>query len=110
MLINKLAVTFVFTLAALLSAVCEKHSMRCWEINMKLFQNVLEALRQLKSPDYQPTLLWPSSIAAFGPLPGTQGSYQPGNEYPLHPTTMYGETKAAKEAESLLKKMDELKK
>ncbi len=85
----------VYHLAALLSARCEEDPSRCWHLNMTLFTNVLESLRRLTTDDYRPRLLWPSSIAAFGPLPGTANGYEPGNEYPLLPTTMYGVTKVA---------------
>ena len=85
----------VYHLAALLSAICEKNVGRCWQINTTLFTYVLEELQQLTTADYRPKLLWPSSIAAFGPLPSSTGPYEPDNEYPLHPTTMYGVAKVA---------------
>jgi threonine 3-dehydrogenase len=85
----------VYHLAALLSAGCERRAADCWRINMALFQNVLEELRRLGGGGYRPRLIWPSSIAVFGKLPGSQNGYQPGNEYPLLPTTMYGVTKVA---------------
>ncbi len=94
-LIEGLRPDAIYHLAALLSARCEENAGHCWQLNMKLFTNVLEELRRLTTEDYRPKLLWPSSIAAFGPLPGSVGSYEPGNEYPLLPTTMYGVTKAA---------------
>ncbi len=85
----------IYHLAALLSAVCEQDADRCWKINMALFTHVLEELHRLTGPDYRPKLLWPSSIAAFGPLPGEKGGYEPDNEYPMMPTTMYGVAKVA---------------
>ncbi len=85
----------IYHLAALLSAVCEEDAGRCWRINMALFGHVIEELQRLTTADYRPKLLWPSSIAAFGPLPGTTGGYEPDNEYPLMPTTMYGVAKVA---------------
>lgn len=85
----------IYHLAALLSAVCEGMPGRCWTINMALFTHVIEELRQLTTADYRPKLLWPSSIAAFGPLPGETGGYEPTNEYPMMPTTMYGVAKVA---------------
>ncbi len=85
----------VYHLAALLSAVCERDAGRCWTINMTLFTHVIEELQRLTGLDYRPKLLWPSSIAAFGPLPGETGGYEPSNEYPMMPTTMYGVAKVA---------------
>ncbi len=85
----------VYHLAALLSAVCEQNAGRCWQINMTLFTHVIEELQRLTTADYRPKLLWPSSIAAFGPLPGETSGYEPDNEYPLLPTTMYGVAKVA---------------
>ncbi len=85
----------IYHLAALLSAVCEENAGRCWQINMALFTHVIEELQRLTTADYRPKLLWPSSIAAFGPLPGETGGYEPDNEYPMMPTTMYGVAKVA---------------
>ena len=83
-----------YHLAALLSARCEENAGLCWQVNMTLFTNVLEALRTL-APGDRPRLIWPSSIAAFGPLPESSNHYDASNEYPLLPTTMYGVTKVA---------------
>ncbi len=94
-LIEEVRPDVIYHLAALLSARCEEDAGHCWQLNMKLFTNVLEELRRLTSEDYRPKLIWPSSIAAFGPLPGSDGGYEPDNEYPLLPTTMYGVTKVA---------------
>lgn len=88
----------VYHLAAVLSAICEQDAGRCWRINMSLFSHVIEELCSLTTSEYRPQLLWPSSIAAFGPLPGSTDGYQPGNEYPMMPTTMYGVAKVACEA------------
>ncbi len=85
----------IYHLAALLSAVCEQGAGRCWRINVSLFTHVIEELKRLTTTNYRPRLLWPSSIAAFGPLPGATGGYEPGNEYPMLPTTMYGVAKVA---------------
>ena len=85
----------VYHLAAMLSAKCEQNAGLCWRTNTTLFTNVLEALRDLASDEYRPKLIWPSSIAAFGPLPGSPSSYDADNELPLLPTTMYGVTKVA---------------
>ncbi len=94
-LINDLRPDVIYHLAALLSAKCEQNAGRCWQINMTLFTNVLEVLRGSAAAGYRPKLLWPSSIAAYGPLPGATGPFKPDNEYPLLPTTMYGVTKVA---------------
>ena len=66
-----------------------------WRVNMSLFRTVLQDLHAVTTDDYRPKLIWPSSIAAFGPPPGSSGSFEAENDYPLMPTTMYGVTKVA---------------
>ncbi|MFT7462118.1 MAG: threonine 3-dehydrogenase [Pseudohongiellaceae bacterium] len=87
----------VFHLAALLSATGEAKPGLCWDVNMGSLRRVVEGLSKQSG---RPRLLWPSSIAAFGPLP--EGPSYGGhdalpNEFPLLPTTMYGVTKVAGE-------------
>ncbi len=94
----------VFHLAALLSARCEGSPAECWDVNMAGFRNVLSALASLteepeptQQPVSRPQLIWPSSIAAFGPPCGDVTSYSADDDGPLRPVTMYGVTKVAGE-------------
>jgi threonine 3-dehydrogenase len=87
----------VFHLAAMLSATGEAHPDRCWHVNMNSLQVALDAL---DAQEGRPVLAWPSSIAAFGPMPdGPAFGHAPKvpNEFPLLPRTMYGVTKVAGE-------------
>lgn len=94
-LIDEVRPVVIYHLAALLSAKCEDMYSKCWRLNMALFEIVLEKVAAMTGGSYRPTLIWPSSIAAFGPPPGVRGGYRADNEYPLLPTTMYGVTKVA---------------
>lgn len=86
----------VFHLAALLSARCEGDPEECWQVNMASFKNVLDVLDDLAEEGTRPKLIWPSSIAAFGPPYDAVGEpYIAENEFPLLPRTMYGVTKVA---------------
>ncbi len=96
-LISETRPDVVYHLAAMLSARCEQDPAACWRANMALFRNVLQDLAEVTTDDYRPKLLWPSSIAAFGPPPGNRGGYVADNEYPLLPQTMYGVSKVASE-------------
>jgi threonine 3-dehydrogenase len=87
----------VFHLAALLSASGEAKPDLCWDVNMGSLRRVIQALA---SQPNRPRLIWPSSIAAFGPMPEgpAYGAHTAvPNEFPLLPTTMYGVTKVAGE-------------
>lgn len=87
----------VFHLAALLSATGEAKPGLCWDVNMGSLRRVIDSLSKQSG---RPKLLWPSSIAAFGPLPEepAYGAHDAvPNEFPLLPTTMYGVTKVAGE-------------
>ena len=86
----------VYHLAALLSATCEADPEACWQVNMDSLKNVLDVLDEMAQDGFRPRLIWPSSIAAFGPPPDGLGKpYTAENEYPLVPRTMYGVTKVA---------------
>jgi threonine 3-dehydrogenase len=91
----------VFHLAALLSATGERDPGRCWRVNVESLRTVLDHAAGAKGADgRRASVVWPSSIAAFGPIPGVEGGYPGGvaeNETSLHPRTMYGVTKAAGE-------------
>jgi len=80
----------VYHMASILSATGEKIPQTAWEINMNSLINVLEIGRRYKIE----RIIWPSSIAAFGP---TTPREQTPNDTILQPTTMYGITKVAGE-------------
>ena len=80
----------IFHMVSILSATGEKMPQTAWEINMNGLINVLETSRSYKIKN----VIWPSSIAAFGPT--TPRDNTP-NITVLQPTTMYGITKVAGE-------------
>lgn len=83
------AITVVYHLAALLSAVAEEQPLHAWDVNMNGLINVLESARK-----HRCQVFFPSSIAAFGP--GTPPFDTP-QDTVQHPTTIYGITKVAGE-------------
>ncbi len=87
--VKKHEVNTIINLAAILSAVGEKHPDQCWDINMNGLYNILEVARQENA-----MVFTPSSIAAFGPT--TPPDLTPQNTI-QRPTTMYGVTKVAGE-------------
>ncbi|MBN1329686.1 MAG: NAD-dependent epimerase/dehydratase family protein [Candidatus Heimdallarchaeota archaeon] len=80
----------IYHMASILSATGEKMPQTAWDINMNGLINVLEVSRKYEVE----RVIWPSSIAAFGP--STPRDNTP-NETILQPTTMYGITKVAGE-------------
>lgn len=80
----------IFHMASILSATGEKMPQTAWNININGLINVLETSRSYKIKN----VIWPSSIAAFGPT--TPRDNTP-NTTILEPTTMYGITKVAGE-------------
>ena len=80
----------IFHMVSILSATGEKMPQTAWDINMNGLINVLETSRSYKIKN----VIWPSSIAAFGPT--TPRDNTP-NITVLQPTTMYGITKVAGE-------------
>ncbi|MHC4820900.1 MAG: NAD-dependent epimerase/dehydratase family protein, partial [Planctomycetota bacterium] len=88
----------VFLLSALLSARGESMPALCWDVNMGCLRLVLETLADLPEKD-RGVVLWPSSIAVFGPVPGLAGGLPDPtlDTTPLFPSTMYGVTKVAGE-------------
>ncbi|NHJ86944.1 MAG: NAD-dependent epimerase/dehydratase family protein [Asgard group archaeon] len=80
----------IYHMASILSATGEKMPQTAWDINMNGLINVLEVARKY---DIE-RIIWPSSIAAFGPT--TPRDNTP-NETILQPTTMYGITKVTGE-------------
>jgi threonine 3-dehydrogenase len=83
----------VFHLAAILSARGEQDPQLAYEVNQTGTWNVLEAARRAKVP----RLVFTSSIAVFGPLPGGPLPDPTPDDVALHPTTMYGVTKVSGE-------------
>jgi threonine 3-dehydrogenase len=88
----------VYLLTALLSATGEANPGLCWDVNMGSLRLVLETVATLPTID-RPVVLWPSSIAAFGPIPGMRGGLPNPtlDTTPTYPSTMYGVTKVAGE-------------
>ena len=80
----------IFHMASLLSATGEKMPQAAWNININGLLNVLEAARSYSID----RIIWPSSIAAFGP--STPRENTP-NETILQPSTMYGISKVSGE-------------
>ena len=80
----------IFHMASILSATGEKMPQTAWDININGLINVLEAGRSYKIDK----IVWPSSIAAFGPTTPRENTP---NTTVLQPTTMYGITKVAGE-------------
>ena len=80
----------IFHMASILSATGEKIPQTAWDININGLINVLEAGRVYKVDK----IVWPSSIAAFGPTTPRENTP---NTTVLQPTTMYGITKVAGE-------------
>ncbi|MFX1374604.1 MAG: NAD-dependent epimerase/dehydratase family protein [Promethearchaeota archaeon] len=91
----------IFHMASILSVTGEKIPQTAWDINVNGLINVLEAGRSYNVD----RIIWPSSIAAFGPT--TPRKNTP-NVTILQPTTMYGITKVTGEllAEYYYKKYD----
>ena len=80
----------IFHMASILSATGEKMPQTTWDINMNGLINVLETSRRYNIKN----IIWPSSIAAFGPTTPRENTP---NITILQPTTMYGITKVAGE-------------
>jgi len=89
-IINKFDINIIYHLASILSAKGEKIPLSTWNVNMNGLLNVLkEGVKHNINK-----IIWPSSIAAFGPL--TPKKNTP-NDTILRPTTMYGITKVSGE-------------
>lgn len=89
----------VYHLAAILSGNGERDPALCWRVNVEGLHNVLAALAESSDGGQRrPRLVWPSSIAAFGPAPGMSGlRYTSSDTGPFHPISMYGVTKVVGE-------------
>ena len=88
-LVEKHAVTQVYHLASLLSAVGEDKPDVAWDVNMNGLKVFLDLAR-----DFKLKIFWASSIAVFGPTTPRENTPQ---RTVLEPTTMYGVTKLAGE-------------
>jgi nucleoside-diphosphate-sugar epimerase len=80
----------IYHLASILSATGEKMPQKTWDLNMNSLINVLEVGRAHSAE----RIIWPSSIAVFGPSTPKQNTP---NETILRPNTMYGVTKVSGE-------------
>lgn len=84
-----------YHMAALLSARGEKDPDLCWRMNVDSTRHVIATLAGFGG---NPKLVVPSSIAAFGPLPGQgEAPAVTPDVYPMLPTSMYGITKVVGE-------------
>jgi nucleoside-diphosphate-sugar epimerase len=88
-LIEKEKIDSIMHLAGVLSATGESDPQLAWDTNMNGLYTMLEAARPFKC-----ALLFPSSIAAFGPGTPTKNTPQ---DTIQRPNTMYGVTKVAGE-------------
>jgi nucleoside-diphosphate-sugar epimerase len=80
----------IYHLASILSATGEKAPQTAWNLNMNSLLNVLEVGRTHNVE----RIIWPSSIAVFGPSTPKQNT---SNDTILRPNTMYGVTKVSGE-------------
>ncbi len=89
-LVKKYHVTQIYHLAAILSAAGEGKPRRTWQVNMDGLFNSLEVAREAQIDK----IFFPSSIAVFSHLTPSRQTPQ---YTVLHPTTVYGISKAAGE-------------
>ena len=84
--VERYKIDTIYLMAAMLSAVGEKHPMKAWNLNMNSLFHVLN----LAKDGIVSKVFWPSSIAAFGPT-------TPKTNTPQHtiaePSTVYGISK-----------------
>lgn len=88
--IDKYAITEVYLMAAMLSAIGEKFPAKAWELNMNSLLNILNLAKEGKIKK----IFWPSSIAVFGPTTPKENTPQ---KTVMEPTTVYGISKLAGE-------------
>jgi nucleoside-diphosphate-sugar epimerase len=88
-LVKHYRIDTIYHLAALLSAVAEKHPQKAWDVNLTGLFTVLEVARE-----YSCAVFTPSSIGAFGPDTPRDNTPQ---DTIQRPATMYGITKVAGE-------------
>lgn len=88
--IQKQNITQVYLMAAMLSAVAEKRTMKAWELNMTSLLNVLELAKEKLINK----VFWPSSMAVFG---ATSPKINTPQHTVMEPSTVYGISKVAGE-------------
>lgn len=89
-IIDKLNITQVYHLAAVLSANCENNPLKAWNLNMNGLFNVLELAREKNLKK----VFWPSSIGVFGPTTPKENTPQ---LTIIEPNNVYGISKLAGE-------------
>lgn len=89
-IIEENKINTIFNLASILSASGEEKPLKAWDVNLNGLLNILEIGKEHNID----RIIWPSSIAAFGP--STPRINTP-NETILDPNTMYGITKVTGE-------------
>lgn len=89
-LFERMGISQIYHLAAVLSASGEQNPETAWQINMQGLLNVLEAARAQRVEK----IFWPSSIAVFGPESFRAACVQ---QSALDPTTIYGISKMSGE-------------
>jgi nucleoside-diphosphate-sugar epimerase len=89
-IVKKYDINKIYHLAAILSAIGEKHPQQAWNVNVNGLYNILEIAREYKMDQ----IFHPSSIAVFGPKTSRVKTPQ---DVILDPRTMYGVTKVAGE-------------
>jgi len=88
--IKKYQVTQIYLMAAMLSAVAEKHPHKAWNLNTTSLLNVLDLAKE----KHIKQVYWPSSIAVFG---ATSPKINTPQKTVMEPTTVYGISKVAGE-------------
>ncbi len=88
-IVREFRIDSIFHLAALLSAVAEKHPQLAWDVNINGLLNVLETARSQCC-----AVFFPSSIGAFGPQTPAVDTPQ---DTIQRPTTIYGVSKVSGE-------------
>lgn len=89
-IVKEYEINTIFNLASLLSVKGENKPLETWDLNINGLFNILEIGRKIGIKN----IIWPSSIAVFGP---TTPSVNTPNETILQPNTIYGITKVSGE-------------
>ncbi len=89
-IVKQYRIDTIYHLASLLSAKGEKNPQFAWNLNINGLLNVLEVSRKFNVKQ----IMWPSSIAVFGPTTPRENTP---NDTNLIPSTMYGITKVTGE-------------
>jgi len=88
--IQKHSITQVYQMAAMLSAVAEKHPLKAWNLNMVSLLNILEIAKE----GYIKKVFWPSSMGAYGMSSPKIDTPQ---QTIMQPNTVYGISKVSGE-------------